>query len=102
MTGEDEPEKAAKALRKRGAGNVIVKLGEKGCWLESEAFNGIIGGLKVEVVDTTGAGDAFAAGMICAVLNGNTLVEACRAGNAAGARVVSSLGAIGGWVTAGQ
>jgi len=97
LTGEEQPVAASRALRSRGARNVIVKLGQEGCWLESADFSGRIEGLQVEVVDTTGAGDAFAAGLIQAIISGRSLAEACRAGNAAGARIVQKFGAIGGW-----
>jgi sugar/nucleoside kinase (ribokinase family) len=99
LTKEEEPSRAGRILRERGAAAVIVKLGAKGCWLESERFSGLIPAPTVEVVDTTGAGDAFAAGLIRALLNGADLPEACQAGNQAGARMVGKLGAIGGWLT---
>lgn len=98
LTREEDPQQAGSLLRNRGARAVIVKLGSKGCWLESEAFSGLIPAPVVEVVDTTGAGDAFAAGLIQALLDGQTLPEACQVGNRAGARIVGKLGAIGGWL----
>jgi len=97
LTGEENPVEASRAIRNRGTRNVIVKLGKEGCWLESADFSGQIEGLRVEIVDTTGAGDAFAAGLIHALLRGQALPEACRAGNAAGARMVQRIGAVGGW-----
>lgn len=93
LTGEQEAQKAAGVLRARGAKAVIVKLGGKGCWLDSDEFCGQIPGEEVPVVDTTGAGDAFAAGMVAAWLMGANLVSACQAGNHAGALAVGSLGA---------
>jgi sugar/nucleoside kinase (ribokinase family) len=47
----------------------------------------------VDVVDTTGAGDAFAAGLLGARLKGAGKREALEAGCAAAARVVSQVGA---------
>jgi len=102
LTGEKEPEEAGRALRALGVKSVIVKLGIGGCWLEGEEFSGRIGGPRVDVVDTTGAGDAFAAGLIHALLRGLTLPEACYAANQAGAQMVGALGAIGGWIKAGS
>jgi sugar/nucleoside kinase (ribokinase family) len=49
------------------------------------------------VVDTTGAGDAFCAGLVAALLKNEGLPQACEAGNAAGRRMVSTLGAVAGW-----
>jgi len=98
ITGEAQPQDAARALRTLGAKSVIVKMGAQGCWLESQEYRGQFPAPQVEVVDTTGAGDAFAAGSIQAILEGKTLEEACQAGNAAGARMVGALGALGGWL----
>jgi sugar/nucleoside kinase (ribokinase family) len=98
LTGEQETIKAAKILRSRGAKNVIIKLGAEGCYVFSNEFTGIISGKDVEVVDTTGAGDAFAAGFIAALSNGADLNTACDAGNHAGAKVCTRLGAITAWV----
>jgi sugar/nucleoside kinase (ribokinase family) len=98
ITGEENPDRAGKALRAKGAENVIIKLGMDGCWLESSSFSDRIEAPRVEVVDTTGAGDAFAAGLLQAVLHGEKLEVACRSANRAGARIVGSLGAVSGWI----
>jgi len=98
LTGEKDPKRAAVILRERGAQNVIVKLGAQGCYALSEKFTGVVPTLKVEVVDTTGAGDAFAAGFIAALSKEASLEAACEAGNKAGAQVVQKLGAIAAWV----
>jgi sugar/nucleoside kinase (ribokinase family) len=97
LTGEQEYREAVSVLRERGAQTVIVKLGADGCWLESDQFAQRVPAPQVEVVDTTGAGDAFAAGFIAAILRGESLVGACRAGNHAGARIVTKLGAVEAW-----
>ena len=70
MTEIHNPEQAGVALKERGAANVIVKLGEKGCSIVGDSFTGQIPAPKVAVVDTTGAGDAFAAGFIAAYAAG--------------------------------
>jgi len=98
MTGIDIPEQAAHALKDHGANNVIVKLGEKGCYFLGDAFTGHIPAPKVDVVDTTGAGDAFAAGFIAALCRGSSIQEALKAGNQAGAQIVGKLGAIQAWM----
>lgn len=85
-------------IRDRGVGAVIVKLGDKGCWLESATWQGMIATEARSAVDTTGAGDAFAAGFIAALLRGADPQEACRAGHRAAARIVSTLGAVTGWL----
>jgi ribokinase len=98
LTGENEAEKAARVLRSRGAKAVIVKLGSKGCLLAFADGVEPIGGVKPgKVVDTTGAGDAFAAGLIAALLRGKAIGDACLEANQAGARAVENLGAVTGW-----
>lgn len=98
LTGIDDPIQAAQNLKGRGAGNVIVKLGEKGSWLEADSGGEPIPAPQVEVVDTTGAGDAFAAGFVAALVRGDDVASACRAGNQAGARICTKLGAIEAWL----
>jgi sugar/nucleoside kinase (ribokinase family) len=97
LTGEEDPIKAAEILRSRGAEAVVIKLGEQGCYALSDQFSGVVPGLQVEVLDTTGAGDAFASGFIAALSRGGDLEAACESGNQAGARIVQKLGAIAGW-----
>lgn len=102
MTGEREPRRAAQALQERGAGTVIVKLGGDGCWLQADPQRhpGLarqVPTTPAPVVDTTGAGDAFAAGFMAACLAEAGLEAACQAGHQAGARIVGSLGALTGW-----
>ena len=101
LTGEDRPELAGRSLRMRGAKSVIVKLGRDGCWLESSTFSGRIKASQADEVDTTGAGDAFAAGLIQALLQGYKIEDACWYANLAGAHIVSALGAVGGWLKGG-
>ena len=98
LTGCEEPMAAAKEFHSRGASRVVIKLGELGCWLDSPDFQGQIETQPVQVVDTTGAGDAFAAGFLAARTRGADEVEACREGNAAGRKVVQALGAVTAWV----
>lgn len=64
--------------------NVIVTLGDKGCFMRNE--NELIPAEKVQtVVDTTGAGDTFN-GVLCACLaNGFDIQTACRKANVASA-----------------
>ncbi len=97
LTGENDPRDAARALRTRGAWAVVLKLGAEGCRIESPGLSVHVPGVPAEVVDTTGAGDAFAAGFIARMLRDDDPEAACRAGNAAGARMVSVFGAVSAW-----
>lgn len=95
ITGLDDPLKAARNLRLRGANTVIIKLGEDGCLLiDREHVEQIAASSVPHVIDTTGAGDAFAAGLIAALLRGQEIQEACQAANQHGADAVLYQGAV--------
>ncbi len=85
LTDEEDPAEAARALRKMGPRQVVVRLGEKGAL----AVNGN-GDLErrtaidVEVVDVVGAGDAFTAGYLAGQLREWSVGRSLRLGNVAG------------------
>jgi ribokinase len=58
----------------------------------SEELEAILPAFPVEVVDTTGAGDAFSGTLSVAIADGLSLEEAVRRANAAGALTVTRLG----------
>jgi ribokinase len=62
VTDDVSAEKAAKVLLSRGAKNVIVTLGEKGALVVSSKQVTHVDAYKIDVVDTTAAGDAFIGG----------------------------------------
>ncbi len=91
LTGSDKPEKIAEFYHKMGVENVVVKLGASGAYYSSSEGAGIIPGYRVNnIVDTVGAGDGFAAGVISALAEGLSLKEACDRGNAIGAIQLTS------------
>lgn len=91
--GEDDPEKAAKKYLDMGCKCVIIKLGGDGAYYATKDECGFVEGFKVEkIVDTVGAGDGFAAGVISALKEGLPLKEAVRRGNAIGAIQLTSKG----------
>ncbi|GAA4246642.1 carbohydrate kinase family protein [Dactylosporangium darangshiense] len=90
--GVDAPADLARALL-RYARAVVVKSGAGGAtWADSNGVVHAPGVAVDEVVDPTGAGDAFAAGFLSAWLSGSGPQEALRRGNELGARAVSRLG----------
>jgi len=96
ITGLEEPEENARFFLDRGARIVAVKMGDRGClvtdgdtWLTVPAYS-------VDVVDTTGAGDAFVAGFLMGWLRNWTLERIARFANAVGAMCVTSVGATSG------
>jgi sugar/nucleoside kinase (ribokinase family) len=93
LTGESEPEGIAAFYRRQGARLVIVKLGADGACFDGVAGSGRVPAFAVErVVDTVGAGDGFAVGVISALLEGRSVPEAARRGAWIGARAVQVIG----------
>lgn len=64
LTGGKDLKKGAEMLVKSGAKIVVVTLGRKGAFFATEKYQGTVPAFKFKPVDTTGAGDAFAAAMI--------------------------------------
>ena len=103
LTGADTPEGIADFYLRRGASKVVVKLGPVGAFYASPEERGAAAGWPVErVVDTVGAGDAFAVGVISALLEGQTLAAAASRGNQLGARAVGFPGDCDGLPTRAQ
>ncbi|MGI4776705.1 MAG: sugar kinase [Janthinobacterium lividum] len=94
LTGESTPESIAAFYRALGAKLVVVKLGAEGAYYDSDtAGTGRVAGFPVEkVIDTVGAGDGFAAGVVSALLEGCSVPDAVRRGTWIGARAVQVLG----------
>jgi sugar/nucleoside kinase (ribokinase family) len=92
LTGESEPTAIARRLRSLGVKTVIVKLGAAGCFVESPEGTFTSPGFAVHPIDTTGAGDCFAAAFLAALCRGHSLGEAARFANAAGALATLSMG----------
>lgn len=78
LTGKDSPEEIAEFYHQLGAENVVVKLGAKGAYFSGkDGKTGVVPAFPVRrVVDTVGAGDGFAAGVISALAEGESLEEA--------------------------
>ena len=104
LTGYDSPEMIARFYRDLGAKLVVVKLGAAGAYYDSDlAGCGRVESFPVaEVIDTVGAGDGFAAGLISALLEGRDLLSAVRRGAWIGARAVQVLGDTEGLPTRAQ
>jgi sugar/nucleoside kinase (ribokinase family) len=98
ITGFKDPRLAARSLLDKGTKSVVVKLGSNGCWVENNRISVNIPAAKTQIVDTTGAGDAFASGLIAGLLKGSDLVNACRMANESGARIAGAFGTITAWL----
>lgn len=93
ITGEDDPARAASWLRNRGVNEVIVTMGPAGCYAAGPDFEGRVAPPPVEAVDGTGAGDAFAAGLIYGKLAGWPFEQGVRFASAVGALATTAVGA---------
>jgi sugar/nucleoside kinase (ribokinase family) len=94
LTGEDDPARAARRLHELGAGIAAVTLGPDGCHVVGDGVDAHVPAPQVDAVDGTGAGDAFAAAFLAALLAGEPPLECAHRANAAGAEVVTVLGAL--------
>lgn len=89
LTGQQSAEGIADFYLAHGAKGVVIKLGAAGAYFATAAERGQVPGVKVaRVVDTVGAGDGFAAGVVSGLLEGLSPADATARGNAIGARVV--------------
>jgi len=83
----------ARTLRKSGPGIVIITLGENGAFYSHDELQKHVEGNKVNVVDTTAAGDTFNGYLAFALAQGNELEFAVRMANKAASLSVTRLGA---------
>jgi ribokinase len=86
-------EHAARILLNRGAKQVIVTLGSNGSLIANNALSKHIPSCKVDVVDTTAAGDAFIGGFASMLLRGFEPESAVKYANACGAVATTKFGA---------
>ncbi len=93
LTGLSQPEPCALALLEAGAEVVALKLGGDGCLIGDQEGFRHVPGFAVEIRDTTGAGDTFAAGLIAGYLGGLDWCSAAVLGNAMGAMAATRVGA---------
>jgi sugar/nucleoside kinase (ribokinase family) len=92
LTGEKNPEKQVASLRKAGAGTVIITRGSRGLHAQNDQCCIHMGVYPVPVVDPSGCGDCFAAGLAAALLRGWDLPKALTFGSAVGSLGVMALG----------
>jgi len=94
LTGDDDPERSARRLVDAGVGCAAVKCGSRGCLLATrDGCRTIPAYPDARCVDTTGAGDTFAAGFLWALSEGWELPACARLACAAASCAVEKLGA---------
>lgn len=102
LTGDDDLAAGAKKLLTAGPDAVVVTLGPEGAYYRTRETEGTTPGFAVATEDTTGAGDAFAAGLLAALTgsawppDGETMKRAVLRANACGALATMATGATAG------
>ena len=97
LTGEKDPYKNVQMLVDAGVKTAVVKIGKDGCLIGTR--DGILhvpAVAGVKCVDTTGAGDSFAAGLIAGLAEGRSIMDCARLGCAAASCSIEQVGATDG------
>jgi sugar/nucleoside kinase (ribokinase family) len=92
FTGAEDVPSGCRALLERGAGCVVATLGAEGVLLVDAGGEEAVPAFAIDVVDTTGCGDAFAAGMLRGLSLGRDRRAAAMLGCATAALVAQGLG----------
>jgi sugar/nucleoside kinase (ribokinase family) len=94
MSSKTDPEEIAQFFHSLGVKNVIIKLGNKGCFVKPGNEKGyrVPAFEKVQVIDTSGAGDSFCAGFITGLYKGWDIAECAKFANAVGAHCIMQIG----------
>jgi sugar/nucleoside kinase (ribokinase family) len=94
MSSQKNPEEIAQFFHSRGVKNVIIKLGNEGCYVKPENEEGyrVPAFIKVKAIDTSGAGDSFCAGFIAGLYKGWDIPECAKFANAVGAHCIMQIG----------
>lgn len=103
VSGKTAPDEIADAFLEYGVKNFVMKLGPKGCLIKNSRERHLIPAWPHAVcVDTTGAGDNFAAGFLYALSENMALPSCGRFANAAASIAIAAAGATAGVKTLGQ
>ena len=98
LTGESDPARMVANFRQHMREDAIIgiKLDADGCYLDDGRNGYAIPAYRVNVIDSTGAGDAWFAGLLCGLRQGKSLEESGRLANRAGADCCTAIGASAG------
>ncbi len=99
-TSLDEPKDLLLLLQQLGPKIVVITDGRHGSYVRDEAGNSFsLGIFETEVIERTGAGDAYAAGFLAALLEEKSVQEAMMWGTVNAAAVVQEFGGLSGLLT---
>jgi fructokinase len=92
LEGKKPSQQVADLRRRYDVELVCVTRGDRGCLVQTADEEIAAPGVKVDVVDTVGAGDAFTAGLLVSALEGRDLKDGAQFANRLAARVASAAG----------
>ncbi len=90
---EENIRRQSEILLAKGVSCAIITLGDKGAFYNNGSESRFVPGFEVTAVDTTGAGDAFIAGLCYGLMKQFSLEKCVSLGSVAGAITVTRLGA---------
>ena len=97
IAGMSDPVRIASLFQEHGVDTVVIKLGEKGCYVKPPGEAGFFTpAFRTEVIDTTGAGDSFVAGFVCGIVRGWSLDRCAALACAVAALNIRKVGATAG------
>jgi sugar/nucleoside kinase (ribokinase family) len=94
LTNKRTLESSINYLHVMGPKVIVIKLGSKGAFISKDILKVHIPAIKVKVVDSTAAGDSFAAGFLFSLINGGNLIDSVKFGNTLGALTVKNFGSL--------
>jgi sugar/nucleoside kinase (ribokinase family) len=98
LCGRENPEDAARYFHDLGVHTCLLTMGGEGCFVSTPDTTFRLPAHDIQVVDTTGCGDAFTGGLIAALHRGWDIERAARFGGTCGALVAGGLGSDAGIV----
>lgn len=96
LSGLSDEKDMANMFMEKGTKQVVIKLGKKGCYIQTKEQELYVPAYEVDAVDTTGAGDSFVAGFITGLVNKWDLLKSGKFANAVGAKCVMEVGSSSG------
>jgi sugar/nucleoside kinase (ribokinase family) len=102
LTGERDPGRQAARFLEEGARTVVIKKGACGAFVQSAGGSFEMSAPAVDVVEPSGAGDAFAAGLVLGILEGWEIERQVRFASVMGGSACTALGCWAGTFTRAQ
>jgi len=94
LSGKERPEAILDWCHTQGVPIVALKMGRAGVWLSTADTREHVGGIRVDAIDATGAGDCFDGAFAARLIAGDTPLAAARYANAAAALATTGYGAV--------